>query len=559
MPHDAVVRVCPSTGLTIDVGASSPKAPPSNRPPAQRQQKASDGSGESGFAPLDVPRDMLGKTLGGRYLLRDVLGSGGMGTVFEAEHLGLKRTVAIKVLNPSQARKKTAVKRFQQEARAAGSIGHPNICEVYDLGSLDDGSPYLVMEKLTGRTLAQRLQKETRLSSDDVVEIIIQALSGLGAAHDKGIVHRDIKPDNIFIARRSGASDIVKVVDFGVSKVARGAEAEGEELDLTRTGMVMGTPYYMSPEQASGERNLDARVDIYACGVVMYEAVTGRRPFLAPNYNALLLKIISGTYKSPRELLPELSPAFEAVVQRAMAGDRENRYTNASEMQRDLIGLRTPAQPLPKPPQRRSMADDLPPIIQPPTRKEGGIPRDMDETLVASNQHKRKHPSAPPPAHHPAPQPPHPPPPPPEDRPSDLEIHIEFSESATGPAQQRPSEAARRAAEWEDELPTEIYQPARASNPYPPPPPPPSTSHGAPADKGDWVEDDSHTKLRRPDLSPMVKPRAEPLAKPRGQPLVQRPGIFDDDDEDDEEDLRTRKLTEDIGTLDDPRLKPRPR
>ncbi len=556
MPHDAVVRVCPSTGLAIDVGASSPKGPASNRPPApgqQQPQKAaqgSDGSGESGFAPLDVPRDMLGKTLGGRYLLRDVLGSGGMGTVFEAEHLGLKRTVAIKVLNPSQARKKTAVKRFQQEARAAGSIGHPNICEVYDLGSLDDGSPYLVMEKLTGRTLAQRLQKETRLSADDVVEIIIQALSGLGAAHDKGIVHRDIKPDNIFIARRSGASDIVKVVDFGVSKVARGAEAEGEELDLTRTGMVMGTPYYMSPEQASGERNLDARVDIYACGVVMYEAVTGRRPFLAPNYNALLLKIISGTYKPPRELLPELSPAFEAVVQRAMAGDRENRYANASEMQRDLIGLRTPAQPLPKPPQRRSIADDLPPILQAPTRKEGGIPRDMDETLVANNQrHRRRPPSAPP-----APPPP-PPPPPPPDRPSDLEIHVEFSESATGPAQPRPSEALRRAAEWEDELPTEIYQPSRASGPHAPPP---SQSRSAPADKGDWVEDDSHTKLRRPDLSPMVKPRTEPLAKPRPEPLVQRPGIFDDD-EDDEDDLRTRKVTEDIGTLDDPRLKPRPR
>ncbi len=541
MPHDAVVRICPATGLVIEVSASPAKAPqhPPSRPPAvvpQPPPKKSASGESSSFTPQDVPRDMLGKTLGGRYLLRDVLGSGGMGTVFEAEHLGLKRTVAIKVLNPSQARKKTAVKRFQQEARAAGSIGHPNICEVYDLGSLDDGSPYLVMEKLTGKTLAQRLQKETRLSADDVVEIIIQTLSGLGAAHDKGIVHRDVKPDNIFIARRSGANDIVKVVDFGVSKIfARGAEAEGEELDLTRTGMVMGTPYYMSPEQASGERNLDARVDIYACGVVMYEAVTGRRPFLAPNYNALLLKIISCTYKSVREVMPEVSPAFEAVVKRAMAGDRENRYANASEMQRDLIGLRTPAQPLPKPPPRRnSLVDDLPPIIQPATRKERGLSRDMDETQVARKE--RKLPSTP------APPPPAPP--------SELEIDIEFSESATGPAQPRPAAANARADEWEDELPTEIYQPSQSARGGTTSARGGTTSAPAP-DKSAWVEDDSKTKLRRPELA---KPRPE-----RADPLVQRPGIFDDDDDDDEEDLRTRKVTEDIGTLDDPRLKPRPR
>jgi serine/threonine-protein kinase len=509
---------------------------------------------------------MLGKTLGGRYLLRDVLGSGGMGTVFEAEHLGLKRTVAIKVLNPSQARKKTAVKRFQQEARAAGSIGHPNICEVYDLGALDDGSPYLVMEKLTGRTLAQRLQKETRLSPDDVVETIIQALSGLGAAHDKGIVHRDIKPDNIFIAKRAGAFDIVKVVDFGVSKIfARGDDAEGgEELDLTRTGMVMGTPYYMSPEQASGERNLDARVDIYACGVVMYEAVTGRRPFLAPNYNALLLKIIAGTYKSPRELVPDVSPAFEAVVKRAMAGDRQNRYASASEMQRDLIGLRPSAAPVPKPPPRRSVVDDLPPIIQPKTRKEGGLSADLDETMIAGNRNKRA-------TVQPAPQPP--PRPPPPNPPSELEIHIEFSESSTGPVQQRPAAEAHgppsahlpqdpaaiaRAKEWEDELPTEIYQPNKQqpAQRQPAPPaqawhPPQPTHPGSPANPVQPAQIVSMPQARGP--------HPEKKAWDDSNTTLHRPGIFDDDDDDDDDDLHTRKVSEDIRTLNDPRLKPRPR
>ena len=203
-----------------------------------------------------------------------------MGTVYEAEHLGLGRAVAVKVLNPSQAKKRVAVKRFQQEARAAGAIGHPNICEVYDLGLLDDGSPYLVMEKLIGTTLADRISREGGLPFDEIADVMIQVLSGLIAAHDKGIVHRDIKPENIFLARRVGCPPIVKILDFGVSKMMPQFQGGDEQLDLTRTGMVMGTPYYMSPEQARGERNLDGRVDVYACGVMMYEAIVGKRPFL---------------------------------------------------------------------------------------------------------------------------------------------------------------------------------------------------------------------------------------------------------------------------------------
>ncbi len=366
MPHDAVERVCPNTGLRMpenprpatrersrsaaDIRSRMSEIPRPSRPPEplafdpqrdrveERRQDARSGEVGGTIPPTrDLQRELLGQTIGGRYKVKGVLGEGGMGTVYDAEHLGLSRQVAIKVLSPSQAKKKVAVKRFQQEARAAGAIGHPNICEVYDLGLLDDGSPYLVMEKLVGQTLAERIAKEGGLPFDDVVEVVSQVLSGLVAAHEKGIVHRDIKPENIFLARRLGCPPIIKLLDFGVSKMMPEFQTGEEALDLTRTGMVMGTPYYMSPEQARGERNLDGRVDVYACGVVMYEAIAGKRPFLAPNYNALLLAIINTTPRSIREVRPATPPELEAVIKRAMAKSRGDRYASAKEMLRDLL------------------------------------------------------------------------------------------------------------------------------------------------------------------------------------------------------------------------------
>ena len=352
MPHDVAERVCPTTGRRItppDIAQSrmSQLPPPARAPeplgfnPVQHRI----GDPPSGAHSASIPRtrnpqrDLIGQNIGGRYLVRGILGEGGMGTVYDAEHLGLGRLVAIKVLNPSQTRKKVAVKRFQQEARSAGSIGHPNICEVYDLGSLDDGSPFLVMEKLVGWTLADRIQREGGLPFDELVDIMIQVLSGLIAAHEKGIVHRDIKPENIFLARRVGMPPIAKILDFGVSKMMPKFAGAEEELDLTRTGMVMGTPYYMSPEQARGERNLDGRVDVYACGVMMYEAIAGRRPFLAPNYNALLLAIINATPPALRQLRPATPIEIEAVVARAMAKARDARHPSALALLTDMQAL----------------------------------------------------------------------------------------------------------------------------------------------------------------------------------------------------------------------------
>ena len=302
-----------------------------------------------GLRPMDEPatdpkvnesvRDIIGQTIGGKYVVRSVLGEGGMGTVFEAEHAALGRSVAIKVLHPQQAKRAVAVKRFHQEARAAGAIGHPNICEVYDLGTLDDGSPYLVMEKLTGETLADRVAREGGLPFLDVVDTLNEVLSALTAAHDKGIVHRDIKPENVFLTRRVGAAPVAKLLDFGVSKIMTHGGGD-DELALTRTGMVMGTPFYMSPEQARGDRDLDARVDIYGCGVMMYETLTGRRPFRASNYNALLVQILSAQPAPARELRGDLPVGFDRVIQKAMRRARDERYHTATDFQRDLAQLR---------------------------------------------------------------------------------------------------------------------------------------------------------------------------------------------------------------------------
>lgn len=352
------MAVCPVTGVPMrntrshpsGVASVKPGAPKSPNHPGQlvvpRPPNAA-APGEMTQTPVGPPprsarRALIGQVVDGKYKVRAVLGEGGMGAVFEAEHTAIGRVVAMKVLHPAQAGKKVAVKRFHQEARAAGGIGHPNICEVFDFGMLGDGSPYLVMERLKGETLAARIANEGGLPFLDVVDTVMQVLSGLAAAHERGILHRDIKPENVFLAERAGYPAIAKLLDFGVSKIVPGA-AVGEwddETDLTKTGMVMGTPYYMSPEQARGDRNLDGRVDLYACGVMLYEALTGQRPFVAKNYNSLLVQILQGGAAPPRAIRASIPPALEAVVIKAMAKNRDDRFQTAADFARALSPIR---------------------------------------------------------------------------------------------------------------------------------------------------------------------------------------------------------------------------
>ncbi|HEY1958732.1 MAG TPA: serine/threonine-protein kinase [Polyangiaceae bacterium] len=345
--HEATVTVCPVTNTPMRNTRSHPTGVPSVKPGSPRGgsqivvPRPMDGSTPAGPPPSrSARRSLIGQTVDGKYEVRAVLGEGGMGAVFEAVHSAIGRVVAMKVLHPAQATKKVAVKRFHQEARAAGGIGHPNICEVFDFGTLSDGSPYLVMERLKGETLASRIGAEGGLPFLDVIEIVMQVLSGLAAAHERGILHRDIKPENVFLAERAGYPAIVKLLDFGVSKVVVSSGEWDDDTDLTKTGMVMGTPYYMSPEQARGDRNLDGRVDIYACGVLLYEALTAQRPFVAKNYNTLLVQILQGNAKPPRALRASIPPELEQIVLKAMAKNREDRFQVAAEFSHELSALR---------------------------------------------------------------------------------------------------------------------------------------------------------------------------------------------------------------------------
>jgi serine/threonine-protein kinase len=282
--------------------------------------------------------DLLGATLSGRYLVTRKVGQGGMGAVYEATHTLIGKRVAVKVLLEKYAQREAIVKRLKQEAQLASSIGNEHIIDITDFGNTDDGRTFVVMEFLEGESLAECLSREERLPEQRILRVSQQAASALAAAHAKGVVPRDIKPENIFLLKRKDL-DFVKVVDFGISKSLRQSSEEEEAVRLTQTGMVLGTPLYMSPEQARGDEDLDHRVDIYALGVIMYEAATGRVPFSGNNYLSVISQVLNEEPRPIRQVRPEMSEEFESIVMKAMAKNREDRYANAAEMLNDLGAL----------------------------------------------------------------------------------------------------------------------------------------------------------------------------------------------------------------------------
>jgi len=272
--------------------------------------------------------------LAGRYALRAELGRGGCAIVYEAHDLRLGRLVALKMIKEG-ARDVQANARLAREARAAAAIHHPNVCAVSDAGNLEDGRPYLVMERLHGETLTRCLHRLGRLSPEDAIDIALQLLSALDAAHAVGVVHRDVKPDNVFLVPRSGCGPLVKLLDFGMCR--RAAAMLRDDATLTRAGQVVGTPEYMSPEQVSGKREFDARIDLYAVGVILYEVLSGQRAFPGKDAREVVVSVLVRSLPPLRSLRPEIPLVLDRIVARAMERDASFRYSSAAEFQGDLL------------------------------------------------------------------------------------------------------------------------------------------------------------------------------------------------------------------------------
>ena len=277
-----------------------------------------------------------GHILAGRYELGSELGRGGMGVVYAAEDLLLERPVAVKLLFGEAAQEPEIVTRFQREALAAGKIGHENICDVRDRGEAEDGSPFIVMEKLVGQPLDDLFECEGRVEIDRLCKIVLQVLAALEAAHAEGIIHRDLKPANIFVTRNSAGEERIKLLDFGISKFTRGPHA----VQLTRTGAVLGTPLYMSPEQALGQMDIDQRSDLWSTGTIMYEGLCGTPPFVADSYNAVISAILTAEPKAPSEVVEGIPAALDAVLLKALEKNVDDRWANAAELAESVRAAR---------------------------------------------------------------------------------------------------------------------------------------------------------------------------------------------------------------------------
>jgi serine/threonine-protein kinase len=276
-----------------------------------------------------------GEILAGKYRVERVLGVGGMGVVVAALHIALDERVAIKFLLPEALGNPEAVARFAREARAAVKIKSLHVARVSDVGTLETGAPYMVMEFLQGQDLSQRL-RHGPLPVSDAIDFVLQACEAIAEAHALGMVHRDLKPANLFLTQLADGSPCVKVLDFGISKVTS-PSSSGQDFGMTKTQAVMGSPLYMSPEQMASSRDVDGRADVWALGTILYELLTGRVPFLGDTMPQLCAMILQERPPLARQFRPELPELLEQAIFRCLEKDRNRRFQNVAELAHALL------------------------------------------------------------------------------------------------------------------------------------------------------------------------------------------------------------------------------
>jgi serine/threonine protein kinase len=315
--HEAFVTVCPVTGARL---------------------------GNASYTLVNDDELLVGSVLAERYHVRDILGQGSTGTVFGIEHLSFGRNAAMKVLRPRYTSLDTIRHVFQSETRAALGIIHPSLCEVFDVGTLPDGAPFFVMERLEGDTLASRLGRE-RFSAAAAVDLMMQLLSAMDAVHERQVLLRDLRPQNVFLAHRRGCRPVVKLLDVGLARLIT-LERVQAEWDVLRavtstsdaTGL-LAIPYYLSPERTRGDQGLEPTSDIFVAAVILYEALTGQKPFAAQSWNGLIGQITKAQPPPLNVLRPDLPEELGALLARAMAYNPRERPPSAREMQEDLRGV----------------------------------------------------------------------------------------------------------------------------------------------------------------------------------------------------------------------------
>jgi serine/threonine-protein kinase len=339
----------------------------------------------------DIQDPLIGTTIAGRYLIEGVIGEGGMATVYRAQHKLVERPCAVKVMNPAMASDTTVRERFRREAKAAQSLAHPNVIEIFEQGETGEGTPYIVMELLRGKTLADLVAKGP-MAPDRAIPIYIQVARGIARAHDLGIVHRDLKPENIFICARDDGSDLVKILDFGIAR-------SRSDSRLTNAGELFGTPQYLAPERITGGE-AGPSVDLYALGVIFFEVSTGKLPFEASDPTSFLIKHMKEKPRRARAVDPKVPEKLDALISALLEKDPKARPVDAHRVEGDLIAIANALRiPLPVEVEADPASSQQPMTVLPPVgvqqwakrvqvfeqmlaRVDGSAPRDLGRTLA---------------------------------------------------------------------------------------------------------------------------------------------------------------------------------